>query len=107
MLQLLLIRCSSLTIIIGAAVSLLVQKRKATSEIETLLILLGVSLAAAGLYCALVALGHWEPVVNVLLIAGAFTRSSSSASRAKLSKAPHARQAQIRGLCRTADFRAS
>ena len=63
-----------MTIIIGAAVSLLVQwiKQKASSQIETLVILLGVSLAAAGLYCALVAVGYWETVANVLIIAGAF-----------------------------------
>jgi hypothetical protein len=35
-------------------------------------ILLGVSLGAAGLYCALVAVGYWETVANVLIIAGAF-----------------------------------
>ena len=59
-----------MTIIIGAAVSLLVQliKQKAASEVETLLILLG----AAGLYCAFVAAGYWETVANVLIIAGAF-----------------------------------
>jgi hypothetical protein len=63
-----------MTIFIGAAVSLLVQwvKQKATSQVETLLILLGISLAAAGIYCALVAVGYWETVAHVLLIAGAF-----------------------------------
>lgn len=63
-----------MTIIIGAAVSLLVQwiKQKTTNQLETLLVLLGVSLGAAGLYCALVAVGYWETVANVLIIAGAF-----------------------------------
>jgi hypothetical protein len=63
-----------MTIFIGAAVSLLVQwiKQKSTTPLETLLVLLGVSLGAAGLYCALVAVGYWETVANVLIIAGAF-----------------------------------
>ncbi|HET9878866.1 MAG TPA: hypothetical protein VFQ81_06140 [Candidatus Limnocylindria bacterium] len=63
-----------MTIIISAAVSLLVQwiKQKTTNQLETLLVLLAISLAAAGLYCALVAVGYWETVANVLLIAGAF-----------------------------------
>jgi hypothetical protein len=47
-------------------------KQKTTTQIETLLVLLGVSLATARLYCALVAVGYWETVANVLLIAGAF-----------------------------------
>jgi hypothetical protein len=67
-------------------------KQKATSEVETLLILLDVSLAAAGLYCALVAAGYWETVANVLHVAGPFTRSSSSASRARRRDALYARQ---------------
>ena len=64
----------NVTIIISAAVSLLVQwiKQKTTNQLETLLVLLAISLAAAGLYCALVAVGYWETVANVLLIAGAF-----------------------------------
>jgi hypothetical protein len=63
-----------MTIIIGAAVSLLVQwiKQKTTNQLETLLVLLGMSLGAAGIYCALVAVGYWETVANVLIIAGAF-----------------------------------
>jgi hypothetical protein len=63
-----------MTIIIGAAVSLLLQwiKQRSASQLETLLILLGISLGAAGLYCALVAVGYWETVANVLLVAGAF-----------------------------------
>ena len=66
-----------MTIIIGAAVSLLVQwiKQKATSQVETLLVLLAISLGAAGLYCALVAVGYWETVANVLIIAGAHVRN--------------------------------
>lgn len=61
-------------IIIGAAVSLLVQwiKQKTTNQIETLLVLLAVSLGAAGLYCALVAVGYWETIAKILVIAGAF-----------------------------------
>ena len=47
-------------------------KQKATNQVETLLVLLAISLGAAGLYCALVAVGYWETVANVLIIAGAF-----------------------------------
>ena len=63
-----------MTIIIGAAVSLLVQwiKQRSAGQLETLLILLGISIGAAGLYCALVAVGYWETVGNVLVNAGAF-----------------------------------
>lgn len=62
-------------IIIGAAVSLLVQwiKQKASNQWETLLVLLTVSLGAAGIiYAALVAVGYWGTVANILVVAGAF-----------------------------------
>lgn len=41
-------------------------------QLETLLGLLAISIGAAGLYCALVAVGYWETVGNVLITAGAF-----------------------------------
>ena len=61
-------------IFIGAAVSLFVQwaKQKTTNEWETLLILLAISLAAAGLYSTLVYVGYWDTVAHILLVAGAF-----------------------------------
>ena len=64
----------NVTIIISAAVSLLVQwiEQKTTNQLETLLVVPAISLAAAGLYCALVAVGYLGDVANVLLIAGAF-----------------------------------
>jgi hypothetical protein len=63
-----------MTFILGAAVSLLVQwiKQKTTNALETLLVLLAISLTAAGLYYALVAVGYWETVGNVLIVAGTF-----------------------------------
>lgn len=61
-------------LIIGAAVSLIVQlvKSKARNQWETLVILLGISLAAAGIYTALVATGYWSSVAAILIAAGAF-----------------------------------
>ena len=61
-------------IFIGAAVSVFVQwvKQKSTSQLETLLILLAVSLGAAGIYAALVAVGYWTTVASILVYAGAF-----------------------------------
>jgi hypothetical protein len=41
-------------------------KQRSASQLETLLILLGISIGAAGLYC------YWETVGNVLVTAGAF-----------------------------------
>jgi len=61
-------------ILIGAAVSLIVQwfKQKLTSEWQTLAALLALALAAAAAYTLLVSVGYWETVANVLIIAGAF-----------------------------------
>ena len=46
------------------------DRGKTTNQIETL-VLLGISLGAAGINCALVAVDYWETVANVLIIAGA------------------------------------
>ncbi|RTE90669.1 hypothetical protein [Bradyrhizobium sp. LVM 105] len=61
-------------LLIGAAVSLIVQglKQKATSQWQTLGILLVLSIATAGLYCTLIAVGYWETIANILVTAGAF-----------------------------------
>ena len=61
-------------IIIGAAVSLLVQwlKQRTSNEWETLAVLLIVSLAAAAGYTALVATGYWQAVGGIIVTAGAF-----------------------------------
>lgn len=61
-------------ILIGAFVSLIVQavKNRAGSQYATLAVLGVLSLGAAGLYTALVAVGYWETVYQVLLTAGAF-----------------------------------
>jgi tryptophan-rich sensory protein len=61
-------------IFIGAAVSVFVQwvKQKSSNQVETLLILLAVSLGAAGIYAALVAVGYWATVASILVYAGAF-----------------------------------
>ena len=62
-------------IIVGAAVSLLVQWLKGkfqTSEYMTLLVLLLVSIAGAAVYTYFVNVGIWEAVANVLVLAGAF-----------------------------------
>ena len=61
-------------IIIGALVSLIVQglKQKATSQWQTLGVLLLLSVAAAGLYTVFVAGGYWETIANILIVAGAF-----------------------------------
>lgn len=63
-----------MTLLIGAVVSILVQflKQKVTSQWETLAILVAISLAAAGIYTALVAVGYWETVSGVLVMASAF-----------------------------------
>lgn len=62
-------------LIIGAAVSLLIQwlkERMGTSEWGTLGILFLVSVLAAAVYTYLVNVGLWETVYNVLVTAGAF-----------------------------------
>lgn len=61
-------------IILGAAVSLLVQwaKKYGNNPWHTLIILLAVSLAAAGLYTALLNTGYWPLVGGILVTAGAF-----------------------------------
>lgn len=61
-------------LIIGAFVSLIVQavKGKAGGEYSTLAVLAVLSLGAAGLYTALVSVGYWDTVYQVLLTAGAF-----------------------------------
>jgi hypothetical protein len=61
-------------IIIGAVVSLIVQwaKQKFTSEWQTLGFLLIISMGAAGLYAALVAVGYWQTIASVIMTAGAF-----------------------------------
>lgn len=61
-------------LIIGAVVSLIVQglKQKATSQWQTLGVLLVLSIAAAGLYAVFVAVGYWETIANILITAGAF-----------------------------------
>jgi hypothetical protein len=61
-------------IIIGTIVSLIVQglKQKATSQWQTLGVLLVLSIAAAGLYVVFVSVGYWETIANVLIVAGAF-----------------------------------
>ena len=63
-----------MTILIGAVVSIIVQflKQKVTNEWETLAILLAISLAAAGIYTALVDVGYWQMVSGVLITASAF-----------------------------------
>jgi hypothetical protein len=59
---------------IGALVSLVVQalKSKFGGGWKTLAILAIVSLVAASLYTALVAVGYWQVVASVLVTAGAF-----------------------------------
>jgi hypothetical protein len=61
-------------IIIGAAVSLIVQllKQKFTSQWQTLAFLLVLSIGAAGLYTVFVAVDYWATTANILIIAGAF-----------------------------------
>jgi hypothetical protein len=62
-------------IIIGSAVSLLVQWLKeqfGTQEYKTLGVLIVVSLVAAFIYTYLVAAGYWQTVAQVLVVAGAF-----------------------------------
>lgn len=61
-------------LIIGAGVSLLVQWLKGftSNEWYTLLVLLGVSIAAAAGYTLLVNTGLWKTVADVLVTAGAF-----------------------------------
>ena len=60
-------------LIIGAFISLLVQAlKKQGSEWHTLAMLAVLCLAASALYTALVAVGYWETVYQVLLTAGAF-----------------------------------
>ena len=59
--------------ILGAFVSLIVQAlKKRGSEWSTLLTLIVICLAASAIYTALVAVGYWETVYQVLLTAGAF-----------------------------------
>jgi hypothetical protein len=61
-------------VIIAALVSIAVQflKQRVTSQWETLLILVALSLAGAGIYTALVDFGYWESVYGVLVTASAF-----------------------------------
>jgi hypothetical protein len=59
-------------ILIGAIVSLIVQAVKGKGEYTTLAILVGLSLAASGVYTALVYTGFWDTVYQVLVTAGAF-----------------------------------
>lgn len=61
-------------LLIGAAVSLLIQvlKKWSKNEYITLATLLAVSLTAAGIYTALTAAGYWSVVATVLTTAGAF-----------------------------------
>lgn len=62
-------------IIVGAAVSLLVEWLKSQmnlGEYKTLSILFIVSLVAAAVYTYLVSVGYWATVANVLVLAGAF-----------------------------------
>lgn len=61
-------------IILGAAVSLLVQwlKSYGKNQWHSLAILLVVSLSASSLYTVLVATGYWQTVGMVLVTAGAF-----------------------------------
>jgi hypothetical protein len=61
-------------IILGAAVSLILQwlKQTFTSQWQTLSFLVILCLGAAGIYTVLVSAGYWETVGNVLIIAGAF-----------------------------------
>lgn len=61
--------------IVGVAVSLLVQwlkKQFGTNEYMTLVVVLAISLIAAGVYTYLIAAGYWESVLAVLLTAGSF-----------------------------------
>lgn len=60
--------------IFGVAASILVQfiKQKTSSQWQTLFVLLGVALAAAGIYTWLLSAGYWESVAGVLVTAGAF-----------------------------------
>lgn len=59
-------------IILGVFASLLTQwlKKYGSSEYHTLAILGVISLALAGIYAALVAIGYWETVVSILIVAG-------------------------------------
>ncbi len=62
-------------IIIGSVVSLLVQFIKSklgTTEYATLGVVLITSLAAAGVYSAMVHAGLWDSLVGILTTAGAF-----------------------------------
>lgn len=61
-------------IIVGSAVSLLVQalKSKFGGGWQTLALLLVLSVASAGVYVALVEVGAWETIAQILLVAGAF-----------------------------------
>jgi len=62
-------------VILGAAVSLLVQWLKVkfgTTEWKTLVVLLVVSLIAAFIYTYLVAVGYWQTLTSILILAGAF-----------------------------------
>jgi hypothetical protein len=75
-------------IIIGPVVSLIVQllKQRFTSQWQTLGILLVLSLAAAGLYTVLEAVGYWETIANILVMAEPSTPSSFSCLRANSAK---------------------
>lgn len=62
-------------IIIGAVVSILVQWLKnkfGTDSFWTIGIVAVLSLAAAGIYTFLVAVGYWQEVVAIFITAGAF-----------------------------------
>lgn len=61
-------------IIIGAAVSLLVQWLKGfgKNQWHTLAMLLAISIGAAGVYTYLVEAGFWQSIVGILMVAGTF-----------------------------------
>lgn len=60
-------------IILGLAATALTQwlKKYGKNQWETLGILIVISLALAGVYATLVAVGYWQLVVSILVTAGA------------------------------------
>lgn len=61
-------------IILGATISVLLQliKGRIPGEWAKIGVLLVMCVGAAGLYTALVSVGYWETVANILMVAGAF-----------------------------------
>ena len=62
-------------IIIGAAVSLLVEWLKSMTTLsgwKTLAVVAAVSIIAALIYTYFVSAGYWQTVVQLLIVAGAF-----------------------------------